>query len=832
MKKLAGLLACVALVGSGCNCAVTPAEDFDAGLGGGVAGGSMMTGGGTAGGNAGGTTAGGSAGGMTAGGSAGGMTAGGSAGGMTAGGSAGGMTAGGSAGGMTAGGSAGGMTAGGMTAGGTAGGMTAGGSAGGMAGGSAGGGAVMQGTYVCVTCAGSLDTNPGTQVSPLRTINRGIQQAVTLGRPTVFVGGQAGQQTTYVEDVTIPAGVTVQGRWIVSNGTWSRPTGGTRTLLINTAVTGVKFAVGVTRSAGLDGVRVQSSGSIAGATAVSAITIVDASPTLRDVEVDPPSGNLPQPAIAAGVTILGTNAVMVRPTPLITGSSTGLRSSIEAGPATGSSLGISVTNAAAEIEQTTATGGTSLNTGSSSAGILLNGAVGTAVRNSTATSGQSILCAGVLSRGDASGVTITGVEAAGCTRGPGGGQPNPNQTAGIAFTACTTSAGLTSPRVTGSTASGGVAQGANSFAVGVLAADGCALQIENNASIVGSNAVTILPILAAGVWCSHESSPGVAGTNAACRVANNARSSSGGGGISAGRALTNSFGIACIGNCGTGNAACPGSCTEVLNNVVSSGEGPNTAHVWISQSSPRVARNTLGADGASCGFSSGAIQNQLIGLHLDGSSSRVENNLVVGGTCSRTVGLEQVNVRRTGDSSFPAPDVHSNTIIPVPPTVSSVGLSVAGVLVRTPTAGGPTILPPPLGTYRNNIITAFGQAQSRAAFREDDGLSDPAVLENNDFWTGGGGPVGTQTPLYVNEGVTPALTGAGQINNLGTLLPLVVTVNNLSQDPGFVGGYRLGPTSGLRGAGKATGAPLDDIDAQRRPNPLGSPPDIGCDEVQ
>jgi NADH dehydrogenase len=34
---------------------------------------------------------------------------------------------------------------------------------------------------------------------------------------------------------------------------------------LNTAVTGVKFAVGVTRSAGLDGVRVQSSGSIAGA---------------------------------------------------------------------------------------------------------------------------------------------------------------------------------------------------------------------------------------------------------------------------------------------------------------------------------------------------------------------------------------------------------------------------------------------------------------------------------------------------------------------------------------------------------------------------------------
>jgi hypothetical protein len=651
---------------------------------------------------------------------------------------------------------------------------------------------------------------------------------VTLNRPIVFVGGLSGQTTAYAEDLTIPAGVTVQGRYVVSNGAWART--GARTLLTNTAVTGVKFAVGAARTAGLDGLRVASSGALSGAINVSAITIVDASPTLRDIEVDPPAGTLPQPNVAAGVVIIGSSGGLVRPSPLITGSASGTRSDIAAGPASVTSVGISVTNAAAEIEFTNALGGTSLNTGSSSVGITLTGAVGTAIRSSTATAGQSIQCGGIVSRGDASGVSIQNVVASGCRQGPGSGASNPNQTVGIAFSGCTQGPGLTSPRVTGSTASGGVAQGANSFAVGILASDGCPLQIENNAAIVGSNAVTIVPTLAAGVLCTHETGPNMAGANAACRIANNARSSGGAGGIQSGRGLVNSFGIACVGNCSTGNAQCTGSCTEVIGNVVEGGEGANSAHLWVTQSSPRIARNALGSDGASCGFASGAGSNQLIGLHLDGSASRVENNIIIGGQCSRTIGLEQVNVRRTGDSSVPAPDVHSNTIIPVTGGLTSAGLAIYGLLLRTPTSS-PSLPLAPTGTYRNNIITAFGVAQARAAFREDDASSDPAVLEHNNFWTGST-TVGTQPPLYVNEGALPALTGAGQINNLGTPVPLVITVNNLSQDPGFINGFRLNSTSGMRGAGTTTGAPTDDIDSQRRPAPLNTPPDIGCDEVQ
>ncbi|MCA2980489.1 MAG: hypothetical protein INH37_19635 [Myxococcaceae bacterium] len=692
-----------------------------------------------------------------------------------------------------------------------------------MAGGAGGGGAVMQSTYVCVTCPGAADTNTGMPTNPVRTITRGIQLAVTLGRPTVFVGGQSGSTPVYSEDLTIPAGVTVQGRYVVSNGTWART--GNRTLLINTVASGVKFAAGATRTAGLDGLRVQSAGAVGGAADVTAIRVFNASPTLRDVQVDPATNSLPPPSTSAGISIAGGAGLLVRPSPLITASALA-PSAVTAGPATTTSAGIAVTNAAPEIEFTDALGGTALNAGASSAGILLDGAVGTSVRDSTARSGASLACAGVASRGDASGIVLERIRAAGCLTAPGSGGPPPSQTVGIAFTGCPTGGlGATNPRVASSTARGGVAQGSNSFAVGVLAGNGCAPRIEDNPSLVGSEAVMIIPNLAAGVLCTHESRPGMSGANAACTVTNN-RAGSTGDGISAGRGLT-SFGVACIGNCASGSAVCPGSCAEVSGNSVEGGVAAASAHLWVSQSSPRIARNTLGSTNSTCGNGSSSV---LIGLHLDGSASRVENNLVFGGECENVVGLEQVNVRRSGDNSTPAPDVHSNTILPVASTGGDSVTSIYGVLLRTQASSGPMVAAA-LRPYRNNIITALGSASARAAFRENDVQSDPLVLENNDFWTGTVSP-GGQPPLYVNEGVNPPLTGAGQINNLGSSLPFSTSMNNLSQSPGLsIATFRLTPFSGLRGAGTFLFAPLDDIDGQPRSQPVGTPPDVGCDET-
>lgn len=687
-------------------------------------------------------------------------------------------------------------------------------------------------TYVCVTCAGALDTNPGTQASPFRTIARGIAVAQQLGGTrTVHVGGAQGTTTSYAEDITIPANVTVLGRYVVSNTfTWTRSASNPRTLLINLSVAGVTFAPGVTRSAGLDGLRVQSSGALAGATTVSAISIVDASPTLRDFEVDPPANGLPVPATAVGVSITGTGSV--RPNPLLAGVSGGTSTvfaDIQAGPATTTSLGISVNNASVEVDTVDTRGGPVSGASSSSAGAFLVNGAGSSFRNGDLWSGFATggTCAGLVSTGDSSGLRIEQLDLRGCMSLPAFGATPPIASVGVSVSNCpAVGPGSSNPRLVSSSVQGGIAQGPNSYVAGVVASDGCALQVESNPSLVGSIAVNVVPQSSAGVLCTHEGGQGVTGRNSACRIANNPT-------INGGRAVATSIGLACIGNCAAGNLACLGSCSEVYNNGTPSGTaaargviGENArfvAHGLVTQSSPRIARNTFGSDAAQCTTSGGGSTPFLYGLRLEGSASRVENNLVMGGVCPNIIAFEQANVRRTGDMSAPAPNVHSNTFVPVAGS-SSIGFNqlIVGAVVRSMT---PLAVFPPLGEYRNNIFTAFGFATVRFAFQEADASSDPVAIEHNDFWA----PPGSSQPLYQDEGTT-TFTSAGQINGLNGIL--VSSFNNLSNDPGFIGSFRIGATSAMRFAGGMTGAPTEDIDGQRRPMPLNTAPDIGCDETQ
>lgn len=149
---------------------------------------------------------------------------------------------------------------------------------------------------------------------------------------------------------------------------------------------------------------------------------------------------------------------------------------------------------------------------------------------------------------------------------------------------------------------------------------------------------------------------------------------------------------------------------------------------------------------------------------------------------------------------------------------------IIGVAIRS--ALPSVMLAQPLGRYRNNIITALGIANVRFPFLEAT-TTDPAVIENNDFWTGP--TIAGMPTLYLNEGAT-TLTNAGQINGLNG--GGVSSQNNLSNDPGFGLNFRLTVLSAMRGAGTATAAPADDIDGDRRPTPVNTSPDIGCDEVQ
>lgn len=196
--------------------------------------------------------------------------------------------------------------------------------------------------------------------------------------------------------------------------------------------------------------------------------------------------------------------------------------------------------------------------------------------------------------------------------------------------------------------------------VGVISNDGCALNIDSN-QIAGSNALVIVPQTAAGVLCTHELVNGTAGRNAQCRIATN-RS------ITGGRGQQVSVGLGCIGNCASGNAACTGSCSKWWATARSAvGLAPRGARARHPVLTGRLARNTFGGDGNACntGGGGGGATPFLYGLRLEGSGSRVENNLVQGGTCTSVTAFEQVNALRTGDMSTPAPDVHSNTFVPV-----------------------------------------------------------------------------------------------------------------------------------------------------------------------
>ena len=138
-------------------------------------------------------------------------------------------------------------------------------------------------TYVCTTCAGASDANPGTQAQPLKTIGRGIQYAQALGKSTVFVANQGPNvAATYVEDLTMAEGVSVQGRWIPTLPNWT--SGSTvRTVVRNTSSTGLKFPPFLTAATVLEGFQVDGAGGVMGATVSVGISVQESSPIIRDV---------------------------------------------------------------------------------------------------------------------------------------------------------------------------------------------------------------------------------------------------------------------------------------------------------------------------------------------------------------------------------------------------------------------------------------------------------------------------------------------------------------------------------------------------------------------
>jgi hypothetical protein len=94
--------------------------------------------------------------------------------------------------------------------------------------------------------------------------------------------------------------------------------------------------------------------------------------------------------------------------------------------------------------------------------------------------------------------------------------------------------------------------------------------------------------------------------------------------------------------------------------------------------------------------------------------------------------------------------------------------------------------------------------------------SATVVVENNIIWTNPTDPTCVASYCDLDAGYT----GTG--------------TNNVTMDPMFVGApvdYHLATTSPLRGLGDAAMMDATDYDGEDRPQPAGSPPDLGADEI-
>jgi hypothetical protein len=98
---------------------------------------------------------------------------------------------------------------------------------------------------IAVAPSGNMSTSCGGASLPCGTIGLGISQAQTLGKGYVFLA-----EGTYQEQVTLPAGITLQGGWVYAAGQWSRACTPDASLTVIQAPAGSDRVVGVSYSAG------------------------------------------------------------------------------------------------------------------------------------------------------------------------------------------------------------------------------------------------------------------------------------------------------------------------------------------------------------------------------------------------------------------------------------------------------------------------------------------------------------------------------------------------------------------------------------------------------
>ena len=240
------------------------------------------------------------------------------------------------------------------------------------------------------------------------------------------------------------------------------------------------------------------------------------------------------------------------------------------------------------------------------------------------------------------------------------------------------------------------------------------------------------------------------------------------------------------------------SCSRVADNVLLGNQGQNVIGLLLRNDGVTVERNQI---------TGGCAQTDASGIVADDSFSRVQNNLVSGGTCTSDSSIRSVGVRVYNNLDQNEMDIHSNTI----DGGGNSGTSGPGngcTSVGLEWGVGPETVPTaPKGIVRNNILLS-GQCNTHMDFAEVLAGTDPRLFENNDLDPGTG-----NTILYFNEGTT-AIREIAAVNALTDTM----VRGNISADPRFASATNLHLMTGSPcvSAGTSAGAPTTDKDGKAR----------------
>jgi len=608
-----------------------------------------------------------------------------------------------------------------------------------------------------------------TPADPTGSIQNAINSLSAMGtRGVVCVGALAATgvpgcvRAVYVETIAMTEGISVLGSFRVSGNIWARDPLCVPTTVIAPVSGGLVFGHGITNATQLDGFTIN--GPTMATSGVGIAVTMQSGGTVSNNVI-----NFGSASLTIGIDIFGSPAPAIGPLisrNMIGGATGGSFVS------SGESIGIRARNPAAQIQFNGLISG-AFGSASASTGIKIEGGRGTIVSdNQLITGGTSAsgVSAGVWVLGDATGVSIARNQSI------GGGGPGA-ESRGVRLEGCTAGRPVVSAN---SNINGGASS--NSAAVYVST---CATTISANDTIVGRTSGS--GANARGVSC--------VGSGSDCDVRFNRRIV----GLDAGGSLSQDATAVMFGTSAVGRVVRNPSILGCVSSA-NSCSGISIFDTLLVPNSPLIEANVIEAHRPT---------NWGSGIRTVRTNALVANNLVF---VDRYNGIEMALGRSGGTTEA---TVVFNTVV----TVMSPATPPAANLLNVDFEG--TVVMPPNGVVRNNILACIGPGTNRVSMRESGNSGDPRIFENNDLWN--------CSVLYFDADGSRSLTTTAAINSLSD----ITSAANVSLDPLFVTpgtDLHIIARSPLIDLGTAAFSGLtSDFDTEARVTRLA--PDIGYDEV-